>query len=193
LELFEAAIGVARAANIAPTSMLPYQHANAVLRLGELERASRLHQENLSDAEAAGDTYGAAAVLFDLGLIALARSDLDRAGACCREALILVEKLGELLIGEFCLEALAVIAGIRGDARQVAVLLGAAERLCQRTGMPLPGVPGTERRLPVPGGFSARHQIENARLLLGDTAFAGARQSGSTSSLREVIAQTIRP
>jgi tetratricopeptide (TPR) repeat protein len=190
LQLIEAAIRSGESANIPPPSILRYQHANALLRLGDINRASMLHEENLRDARAVGDAYSAAAVLLDLGFIALARGNQKRAAACWREALGLVEQLGELLIGEFCLEALALISGLQGRLEQAAVLLGAAERMCQRIGAPAPGAPGTEHRVSLPGAPSIAEIIDNARRALGEPAFTTAWRMGSDASIQYLIDQT---
>src|SRR5262249_18383966 len=66
LQLIESAIQRAESANIMPPGILRYQQANALLRLGQTERAFILHEENLRDARAIGDVYSSAAVLLDL-------------------------------------------------------------------------------------------------------------------------------
>jgi hypothetical protein len=92
------------------------------------------------------------------------------------------------LIGEYCLEALAVIAGARVRPRVTTMLLGTAQRVSDQTGMPRPRVKGTERRLPAAGGVTVAQVIQQAHVALGEAAFTAAWQAGSRLSFAEALA-----
>jgi predicted ATPase/DNA-binding CsgD family transcriptional regulator/DNA-binding XRE family transcriptional regulator len=189
VEQFEQAMVLVQGASMAPPGIMRWQHATSLLWLGDLERSNRLHEETLADALAGGDKYVAAAVLCDLGTIALLRGDLQRAAVRLREALVFGGQLGDVLIPEFCLEALAATAGAQGRPRQVAILLGAAERLCVRSGIPGPGVAGSGRLLRTE--MTVPHLTSAARAALGAAAFTAAREAGFVLPLEEAIAMAL--
>jgi non-specific serine/threonine protein kinase len=144
-----------------------------------------LHEQNLADALADGDTYIASAVLLDLGTIALLRGDLERAGAQMREGLRLASQLHEPLVSHWCLEALATLAGRQGRSQRLARLLGAADRLRERLGF----TPALAERFRERIG--AHGTIAAARAELGEAAFDAARQAGFALSADEALAEAL--
>jgi len=188
VDLFEQAIALLQKFGVTPPSMLRWQHATSLLSQGDIELSASLHEENLADALAGGDTWAAAAVLCDLATIALFRGDLDLAGARLGDALVLAGELREVFITEYVVECLAAIAHAKGRPRQVAHLLGAADRLCARCGLPSPGSAFAQQRRTHPPGMDPAHLINAARVVLGEPVFAAAWKTGQTAHLEQVIA-----
>jgi predicted ATPase len=191
VERFGHAIATLQHVGVRPPSMLRWQYATSLLSQGDVERSSSLHEENLADALAGGDTWAAAAVLGDLAVIALMRADFDRASSRLAEALALASKLRDVLITEFCVEAMAAIAGSRNRPRQVALLLGAADRLCSRSGLPSPGSAAIQKRWPLPAGLDAAHLLRTSRNELGEPVFAAIWEAGRTLPLEQVLAEAL--
>lgn len=113
--------------------------------------------------------------------------DFDRAAALFREALVYAGQLRDVLITEFCLEGLAVAAGGLQRPRQVALLVGAADRLCARSGMPAPGAEASECRRTVPGDMPISEVIRAASEALGPAAFSAMRATARTLPLAQAI------
>jgi DNA-binding CsgD family transcriptional regulator len=102
----------------------------------------------------------------------------------------LAQELGELFMAEHCLETLAAAARVQGQSRLVPLLLGAADRLCARLGIPAADElsPSLGLRRPLPAGLSISGAIAAARAEQGERAFAAARRAGYALTVKEVLA-----
>lgn len=100
---------------------------NALLQLGELDRADDVLGEARTVCAAAGEQLLMSWVLVSLGLAALLNGDLDRADLLAKDALARKRAIGDTLGGSFAVEILGWIACDSNDARRAAVLLGATE------------------------------------------------------------------
>jgi non-specific serine/threonine protein kinase len=185
--LFQDANDTFQRAGIKPTPNGRWQHATTLFWSGELERANALEEDILADSLAIGDIYIAAAALCDLGSIAFVRGDFPQAASRLRQAITLARKLGDVLVTAFCLDALAATASAQGRPEDVALLLGAAERLFERSGIAPDGIERTGR--PLPTGTTVAELIDSARNALGESAFAAAREAGRTLPLEAVLAE----
>ena len=140
----------------------------AVFHQGEVERGATLCEEALALLREVGDRWGSASSLNDLGLIALEQGDVERAAACFQESLEQWRDLGDEGSNAWNLEGLAEVARLRGQAERAARLLGAAEALREKTGLPAP-----------PNYCSYRERwIAATRAQLGDIEFEMAWAEG---------------
>jgi non-specific serine/threonine protein kinase len=182
------AIALLQAAGSKPAGLLRIlrrQYATNLLSLGELDQSRQLHEQNLAEALASGDTYIASAVLLDLGTIAVLRVDVERAAACFREGLVHAARVGDPTLFQFYLDALAAVAGRQRHWRKSAVLLGAADKLRDDLGF----TSAFTHRLRERVGFAAA--IGAARAELGDADFEAARQAGFALSPDEALAEAL--
>jgi non-specific serine/threonine protein kinase len=128
----------------------------ATLCSGNSERAAALFEEALSKNQEVGDTRGVGASLLNLGLAALSQADYERAEELLRESLkTLADAEDEQAVVE-CLEAMAGVAGARGQAERAVRLWGATRAL--REGIGATMVPG-ERAILEPHLASAHSRL----------------------------------
>ena len=109
--------------------------ANLALNQGDPARASALADEALQLSRTVDYEEGVLVSLLDIGLAQLGLGDDDRAAAMLSEALPLAARLGATAEIVHCLEGLAAVASARSQWRDAALLAGAAEGLCKRTGV----------------------------------------------------------
>jgi len=188
LESFTQAIALLEGAGGKPAGhlrALRRHYATSLLSSGQLDQSMQLHQQNLADALDAGDTYTAAAILVDIGTIALLWVDLQDAAGYFRHGLRLATQFGEPVIAQWCLDGLAVVAARQQDARKSAVLLGAADKLRDRLGFTAAFTHTLHTRIGLPAAIAA------ARAKLGEAAFDTARETGFTQSSDEALAEAL--
>jgi tetratricopeptide (TPR) repeat protein len=106
-------------------------------RQGDYGRARELHRQALAFYREAARSAEMAYSLAYLGYVEELRGDLDAAQACHTESLRVTRDRVDAGSAALALEGLACVAAARRDPRRAAVLLGAAESLRGRTGMPL--------------------------------------------------------
>lgn len=141
--------------------------------------AQALLQESLALRREPGDRWGTAGSLNHLGRVACSSGDYQAARALLQESLAIRRGLGDQRGYLFSLGALASLALAVGAHRQAASLWGAAERLSEEIGVPLP--PG-ERS-------SYEAQVVAARTAIGDeAAFDVAWAEGRALTLDQAIA-----
>jgi non-specific serine/threonine protein kinase len=188
LELLDSATAELRGLGVEPPGIVRYQQANTMLRLGNIEQASSLHEATLADVLASGDKYMAAAVLADLGCIALFRADPEQALRRFRTAFTFACEVSELLAMAGCIEAIAQVHCRSKNYQMAVTLLGAADRICDLASVPPPGSDAFERMRWLPRGLSAPRLIESAREALGETAFDAAWAHGRALPPAQVTA-----
>ncbi|HYO30134.1 MAG TPA: tetratricopeptide repeat protein, partial [Thermomicrobiales bacterium] len=110
----------------------------SVLRRGDPDRAAAMQTEAHALSRDLGDARGAAAAALNLGAIALQEGDADRARAAADEGLSLATDLGDRELVATALERLAEVAAVRDGADRALRLSGAASRLREELGAPLP-------------------------------------------------------
>ena len=149
--------------------------ALAARRQGDYGRARELHRRALAFYREAARTAEMADSLAYLGYVEGLLGDLDAAAACHTESLRVTRDRPDTGSAALALEGLACVAAIRQDPRRAAVLLGAAEALRGRTGMPL--LPG--ERADVDRATAAAVDA------LGAADFAGLAEQGRRMSVHE--------
>jgi non-specific serine/threonine protein kinase len=193
LEALEEAMALMQRSGLKPTGGLRWLYGTTLLWLDRIDDSARVHEATLAEARASGDASTLGVVLADLGTIALIRGDPRNATDQLRQALVLASQLGDVLLPVLCLESLAAAAEALGQHRDVALLLGAAEALCTRIGIPLPGAPRTtdEMRRPLPARLKPAHLIAAARAALGEALFASAREAGRQLTVEQVLDEVL--
>ncbi len=145
---------------------------------GDFSAARALHTESLVIRRDLGDWQGIATSLNNLGVLAHEEGSHVAARALHEESLAIKRELGDRQGIALSLEGLASIAG-RGSPSRGAQLWGAAERLRESIGAP---VPPNER-------LRYDRQVAAARSALGgDAAFDATWQEGRAMTLEEAIA-----
>ena len=104
----------------------------------DLPRAISRYEEALALACSLGDRLHSALLHYNLGLVASAQGEGARAAVEFREGLRGERELGNRRQVAANLEGLAGVAADRGQADQAGLLLGAAERLREEIGAPVP-------------------------------------------------------
>jgi len=110
----------------------------AAFHQGDAEKALTLCEEALALLREVGDRWSCGSSLTDLGLIALEQGDVEKAAARFRESLELWRDLGDEGSNAWNLEGLAEVARLHGQPERAARLLGAAEALREKRGLPAP-------------------------------------------------------
>jgi predicted ATPase/DNA-binding SARP family transcriptional activator len=149
--------------------------ALAARRQGDYGRARELRLLALAFYREAARPAEIAYSLAYLGYVEELRGDLDAAEACHTESLRVTGDRADAGSAALALEGLACVATARRDPRRAAVLLGAAQSLRGRTGMPL--LPGERAEVDRATGAAVD--------ALGAAAFAGLAEQGGQMAVRE--------
>jgi hypothetical protein len=98
--------------------------AGAALHEGEYELAAEVAEEGLRAAEEAGESFGLAFAVGNVGLVALFREDMDVAEQRFREQLEIQQRERFLNFSDEPVAGLACIAAGAGDPERAATLIG---------------------------------------------------------------------
>ena len=146
--------------------------------LGDYTAARDLYQQSLAIWRDFGDPRGIAALLNNLGEVAFEQADYSAARTLHKESLGIFRDLGELLGIANSLEGLAALPAGTGAPRHTSRIWGAAERLREAIGAPLP--PNERSRY--------QRKVFSARAALGDAAaFDRAWQQGRAMTVEQAI------
>ena len=124
-----------------------------------------------------GGAQRIASALSNLGDLARAEGDYERARTLLGESLELFGEVRDPWGSGACLESLALVAVAQRQAQRAAVLFGAAEGLRERAGVPLPPADQPERD----------RALASLRLSLGREALANGRAEGQALSLEGAL------
>jgi len=114
-----------------------YLLGQAARSAADYARANALFEESLALAREFNDGMSAGLALCELAIVARQLGDLDGATARLEQALATFdprEKFGVVA----CLHGVAMVASQRGDATRAATLFGAAHRIREELGAPIP-------------------------------------------------------
>jgi len=106
--------------------------------LEQLEEASQLYSAALRAFRELGDAWGVGSSQLDIGKLARRRGRIDEARVAYRESLEQFRRLGHSRGISRVLEAMAVLACDRGKPEEALTLAGAASRVRELIGAPLP-------------------------------------------------------
>lgn len=141
LALCAEGVASARAANDRPVTGGALTNLGiALLMSHQYEQATARFEESLKLRRDIADLGGAAHTLRFLGRAALEQGDVARAEGYYRESFALRDTLGEDEGLAEALDGLAAVAAARGEPGVAAARLGAAEKLRERAGMPIPAI-----------------------------------------------------
>jgi predicted ATPase/DNA-binding CsgD family transcriptional regulator len=157
--------------------------ARTCFESGRTEQATSLLEEGESICGSLGESWVLSWVRWQLGVIRWAQGDSDRALASLRESLRGKRDLGDQVGLPFCVDMVAGVAGLTGDARRAAVLYGAAEGMWRPVGRPLYA---NETLL----GWR-RQAIERTRMSLGAKEFEAAFGEGVRLPQCEVLSYAL--
>jgi non-specific serine/threonine protein kinase len=151
---------------------------------GDLVLAESHFNDALQRFRELSNPFGTGIVLTSLGRIARDRGDFARAADLYRESLILHWDDGDRGRIAGCLNGLAIVCALVGDAEPAARLFGAAEALREAVGAPVPRHRGQHDRA-----------VAAARAVLGPEAFARAWSAGRALPLADAVmeAGAVRP
>jgi non-specific serine/threonine protein kinase len=161
-------------------------YARNVLAIVEAARGNRVRaaayfEKVRSEYERAGDLFRLAAIVGDLGHMALFAGDLPRARALYRQQLDLVRRSGNRSDMSWCLAGFASIAAAIGQAEAAVRLFAAVTALNDLLGEPFR-----------PVAQSAFDRIvEDVRAALGEAPFAAAWAAGRTLTPEEAVAEAL--
>ncbi|HEY8285503.1 MAG TPA: tetratricopeptide repeat protein [Chloroflexota bacterium] len=144
-------------------------------------RAAERYEDAQSLAQALGDRPHIALVRYNLGLIAAEHGDHARAAAELRASLGMELELGNARQIAAAIEGLAAVAANLSQPGRAGLLLGAAEKMRERIGAPVPAVDGP------------RHARETAsvRATLGTSAAALTWQQGRALAMDAAVAEAL--
>jgi non-specific serine/threonine protein kinase len=144
---------------------------------GAYAKSAALCEESLAIFRTLGAQRWIAYSLRLTGHAVRLQGDLKRAAGLYRESLALFGETGDKWVATDCVEGLALIAGVQGNAERAARLLGAAEAARERFGITMPR---PER------GDHERFET-GARDGLGDAVFTAAWAEGRVMTLEKAI------
>ncbi len=145
--------------------------------LGDHDRATSSLQESLGLFRELGDIHRTAVVIGDLGWVAHRRGDPEGAETLLKESLALVTRVGDKYQIAWTLEQLAGVAGTMGSFERAGHLLGAAGRIREEVGLPIPP----------PYRDDYDRAMSTTRGALGEIAFARAWEQGYSMTLEQAI------
>jgi predicted ATPase/DNA-binding XRE family transcriptional regulator len=143
---------------------------------GDDAHASTLLEESLTAFEGSNDSRGVAEVLLEMGRVAHSQGSDEQALALCRRSLDRSRRLDNKTQIAFCLTLAGEILVPR-DAARATSLCGAAEGLLR----------SLDAVLDPSGALGYEGNLADARLRLGEEAFAKARQRGRMMTLGQAM------
>lgn len=153
--------------------------ADAHNRMGHTATANAMIASLVERANAAGDRYETSNLLFNAGITATARDDLDEAASLLRRSLALKQELDNRFGIAMVLDGLARVAVAGRDYERAATLLGAAQAIWGYVGA---GATPFSRLSEI------RPEMEDeARRLLGARAFTTAYRRGQNLSVQASV------
>jgi tetratricopeptide (TPR) repeat protein len=147
---------------------------------GDDTHASALLEDSLKVFEASHDSRGVAEVLLEMGRVTHSQGDDKQALAVCRRSLDRSRKLDNKTQIAFCLTLAGEILASRDTARATS-LFGAAEALLR----------SLDAALDPSGSLGYERNLANARMQLGEEAFARAWQRGKSMTLGQAMDQVV--
>jgi non-specific serine/threonine protein kinase len=145
------------------------ENLGVLLRVrGDYPAARLLLEESLTTMRDIGERLGEAVLLRSLGLVECAQGNLKAAERHLREALTICQEISDRVDAADAIEGLALVAVAMDAPRQATRIWGAAERLREELGSPMP---------PYEQAAYVR-AMAHARATFGDEAFDQAWREG---------------
>jgi predicted ATPase len=153
----------------------------AVRALGDGDKAAALLEESLALARNVGDRFLISEILGDRGRAECRDGNLEAAEASLVESLTIADDLTDPDASAEALEGFAELAVAKHAAKRSATILGAAARLRDEMGLPIPMHEEHEHK----------RVAATARAALGDDAFDRAWREGRAMDLDEAVRYTL--
>jgi non-specific serine/threonine protein kinase len=115
-----------------------YGQGHLALVQGDADGCQERWQTCAAVAQSVGNLYGLSYLQFRWGLIALLKSDLERANACLLESLRLSAELDSIREMAVAIAALVLAAAAAGEPQRATRLVGATQALLDRAGCDVP-------------------------------------------------------
>jgi ATP/maltotriose-dependent transcriptional regulator MalT len=147
------------------------------LRQGDAAKARECAEESLTLLRETGERMYVAETLGLLASVSAQQGDHAAAHAHYQESLAEARQMGNRLVIAPSLEGLAAVVATQGEVSWAARLWGAAERLREALGTPLPPVDRADYE----------RSVAAARISLGEKAFAAAWAEGRRMTLDQVL------
>ena len=157
---------------------------SVLLAWGHGERARSSFERALAWVRSAKNPSLTLITLYSLAQSALDREDHAEARNLLEEAIGVAGEARDRASLAHLVEALAVVSGSRGEVRQSAVLLGAAEGLLDEVGARVYNQYMPDRSL-------YEGTLANARLQLGERGFEEARERGRAMDFEQAVAYAL--
>jgi predicted ATPase/DNA-binding XRE family transcriptional regulator len=141
-------------------------------------RARRLVEDALAIRREFDDLNRIADSLLHLGYLADLQSDYSTARRAFEEALVIARDLGSTGSITQALQGFSVLAAVQGQAERALLLDGAAARLRDLLGTPLPFA----------AQLLSRHRLLRVRDMIGDVSADAARERGGRLTLDQAVA-----
>ena len=136
--LFEKGLGFAKESEDKHILALLFNGLGELARSqADYQRASEFYRQALIINQEIGDLPRQVTNLINLGATELSQKDYESADSFYRKGLQISSKMGDVRGGIYCLEGIAGAYWARCDAKQAALLLGAAESLRETNNLPL--------------------------------------------------------
>jgi predicted ATPase/DNA-binding winged helix-turn-helix (wHTH) protein len=148
---------------------------------GDGAKAATLFEETLTLARDLGDSFLISEVLRERGRAECRDGNLDSAEATLVESLTIAGDLTDPRGAATALEGFAELAVAKHAPKRAATILGAAARLREEMGLPIPGH----------GDREHARVVGATRAALGDDAFDQAWREGSAMDLEEAVRYTL--
>ena len=116
--------------------------------------------------------------------VALSRGDYNGGVSRFEEGVALSGAVGDGANLAYCLEGLAVVAGVRGEVERSARLIGAAEGLHEAVGVPVYIYYEPDRSL-------YEDTVAQVRSQMGEEAFEAARAQGRALTFEQAVAYAL--
>ena len=152
------------------------------VRRGDLQLAARYSEEALDLTRRTGDRLAANIALHLLVQAALASGEFARASGFFRDALEITFEASDRPNAAFCLQGLAAVSEAHDEPARAARLLGAAEALLERAGVP---------RYAMVDQDLHRRVADASRGHLGDHVWNAARDEGRAMAFEEAVAYAL--
>ena len=151
--------------------------ANLLRLRGDYAAARSLLEESLTTVRDIGERLNEAVLLRSLGLVECAQGNPKAAERYLREALAICQEISDRVDAADAIEGLALVAVAMDAPRRAAQIWGAAERLREELGSPMP---------PYEQAAHVR-AMAHARAALGGDAFNEAWREGRQMTLEDVV------
>jgi tetratricopeptide (TPR) repeat protein len=163
------------------SSMTRVSLGTVFLVQGDADSATPMFEEGLAIARRIEDRFSSYIALYNLAQVGFARGDYDGAATWLEQGIALSKQVRDQANLAYFSEALAVVAGERGELERSARLFGAAEGLLEAVGAPVYSFYLPDRSL-------YERTKASVGSTLGEPSFERAQAEGRAMTFEEAVA-----